>query len=111
MLHNGRENATSIAYGRKRPNERIFDLNVITNDHGSSNRAPGHFTVFSQANPATHLAFFIDLSEKFPLNPFVQYDTVSGQKIVLFTSIKPPTVQLMAQNIASLLQELLDRIG
>ena len=67
MLHNGRENAASIAYGSKRPDERILDLNVVSNDHRSSDRAFGYLTVFSQANPPTHLAFFIDLSEKLPL--------------------------------------------
>ena len=110
MLHNRRENAASIPYGGKRPNERILDLNVISDDHRSSDRALDHLTVSSQANPPTHLAFFVDLSEKLPLDPFVQDNTVGGQKVVLFSGIQPPTVQLMAQNIASLLQKLLDRI-
>src|SRR5215475_7815469 len=36
MLHNGRENAASISYGGERSDERILDLNVISNDHRSS---------------------------------------------------------------------------
>src|SRR5262245_63281444 len=110
MLHNGRENAASISYGGERPDERILDLNVISDDHRSSDRAPSYFTVFSQANSPTHLAFFVDFSYKLPLDPFVHYNAVRGQEIILFTTIKPPTIQLMAQNVASLLQKLLDRI-
>ena len=67
MLHDGRENPTSIAYGSERPDEGILDLNVLSNDHRSSDRAFDYLTIFSQANPPTHLAFFVDLSEKFSL--------------------------------------------
>src|SRR5262249_25159775 len=67
MLHNGRENAASISYGGERSDERILDLNVISDDHRSSDRTPDNLTVSSQANPPAHLAFFVYLSRKLPL--------------------------------------------
>ena len=96
MLHNGRENPTSVPYRGKWPDERIFDLNFSSDDHRSSDRAFDYLTIFPQADPSTRLAFFVDLSEKLPLDPFVQYDAVGGQKVVFFPSIQPPTIQLMA---------------
>src|SRR5215510_6452837 len=92
MFHNRRKNPASIAYRGKRPDKRIVDLNFIPDDHRSSDRAPGHLTVFSQANSPTHLAFPVDLSEKLSLDPLVQYNAVGRQKVVFLSGIKPPTV-------------------
>ena len=90
--------STVLDNGRtfKRPDERILDLNVISDDHRSSNRASRYSTVFSQADSPTHLAFSVNLSDELSLDPFVQHNAVSCKKVVLLTSFKPPTIQLVA---------------
>jgi hypothetical protein len=71
MLHHRRENPASVPYGSKWPDERILDLNVISDDYRPSDRAFDYLTAFSQANPSTHLACLVNLSQKLPLNPLV----------------------------------------
>src|SRR5437867_6414153 len=71
MLHDRRENPATVANGGKRPDERSFDLNVVSNDHRSLNRTPDDLTALSQANPPADLAFAVDLADELPLDPFV----------------------------------------
>src|SRR5437773_4440859 len=64
MLHDRGENPATVANGGKRPNERSFDLNVVSNDHRPSNRTPDDLTALSQANPPADLAFAVDLADE-----------------------------------------------
>src|SRR5262245_6076194 len=64
MLHDGRENPASIAYGSERSDKGLFDLNLISDNHRSSNRASDYLAILSQADPSIHLAVFVDLTEK-----------------------------------------------
>src|SRR5919106_1557649 len=95
MFHNRRDDPTSVTDRGKRPYERAFDLHIVPDNHGSSDCAPNHVAPFPQIYPTRYLALTIDLSDKLSLHPFIQHNAVGGQKVVLFSGIEPPAVQLM----------------
>ena len=111
VLYGGVFYHRSLSYASKGSNEGVLNLAFLSNRCWPSDSAVFHLRSLPDLDPAHHLACGVNFTFYISLEEIIKDNPIGFQKVILFTGIKPPTIQDITLDVPTRIDKPLNGVG